>query len=153
MIGQMLDQADAQLDLYSRSAAAKRRAVSTAYYAAFHAIMWTCARRVLPSEAVDTDAFERVYRGVDHGSVKGVFQPNGALSKLKIFDEIGTDIVQLQAARIRADYSSPRRNLFQFSEAKEHVARARKIVTRLSNLGDEDRQILAIHLLFPVRKK
>lgn len=153
MIDLMLDQAEALVEQNPRSSAAKRRAISSAYYASFHMLMWVCAREVLPEEDVGSDAFGRVYRSIDHGPVKNAFLAKGSLEQIDSLQQIRTDFIQLQDARMLADYAPPRPNLFARATAKEHIARARSLVSRLKNLNDKDRQTLAIHLLFQARKK
>jgi hypothetical protein len=153
MVDLMLDQAEALVEQNPRSGAAKRRAVSSAYYAAFHALMWLCASEMLPDGDIDSADFERVYRGIDHGPMKNAFQTNSPLKQTVVLREIGTDLIQLQEARMIADYSPPRRNLFDRASVKEHIARARSVVSRLDSLADRDRQTLAVHLLFQARKK
>ncbi len=149
---QMLEQAVELVERHPSSSAAKRRAVSSAYYAAFHWLLWTCARTVLPELQSETAEFERVYRTLDHGTLKNAFASNTLKSNAAL-SAIGTDFVQLQEARIKADYTPPRRNLFALPEVKEHLARARTIIAGLTDLNAQDRQTLAVHLLFPVRKK
>lgn len=153
MVDLMLDQAEALVEQNPRSGAAKRRAVSSAYYAAFHALMWLCASEMLPDGDTESAEFERVYRGIDHGPMKNAFQTNGPLKQTIILREIGTDLIQLQEARMIADYSPPRSNLFERAVVEEQIERARSIVSRLENLTDRDRQTLAVHLLFQARKK
>ena len=148
----MLEQASELVERYPRSSAAKRRAVSSAYYAAFHWLLWTCARTVLPEAGSESADFERAYRALDHGTLKNAFA-GGSLKKAAALGAIGTDFVQLQEARIKADYSPPRHNLFALAEVKEHLTRARTIIDGLTALNDLDRQTLAINLLFPSRKK
>lgn len=149
----MLDQAEALVEQNPRSSAAKRRAVSSAYYAAFHRLMLLCAREVLPEEDVESAEFERVYRAIDHGPAKNAFLANGPLRQIDALRQIGTDFIQLQDARMLADYSPPRRSLFERSTVSEHISRARSIVFRLQALTEKDRQTLAVHLLFQARKK
>jgi hypothetical protein len=149
---QMLEQAAELVERHPHSSAAKRRAVSSAYYAAFHWLLWTCGRTVLPDLDPETDEFVRVYRALDQGTLKNAFA-SGLLKSNAALSAIGTDFVQLQEARIKADYTPPRRNLFAVSEVREHLERARTIIDRLTDLNEQDRQTLAVHLLFPVRKK
>ncbi|MBO1018861.1 hypothetical protein IPV08_02610 [Methylobacterium sp. SD274] len=153
MVDLMLDQAVALVEQNPRSGAAKRRAVSSAYYAAFHALMWLCASEMLPGGDTSSADFERVYRGIDHGPMKNAFQTNGPLKQTIVLRDIGTDLIQLQEARMIADYSPPRSNLFELAAVKEHLDRARSVVSRLEGLTGPDRQTLAVHLLFQARRK
>lgn len=153
MVELMLDQAETLVEQNPRSSAAKRRAISSGYYAAFHELMWLCANEILPDEDIGSLEFERVYRAIDHGPVKNAFLANGPLKQIDALRRIGTDLIQLQDARMSADYSPPRPNLFDRATAMEHIARARSLVSRLQDLNEKDRQILAVHLLFQARKK
>ena len=96
-VSQLLEQAPELIERNPGSSAAKRRAVGTAYYATFHAIMQLCADAILPNSDIASAEFGRVYRRIDHGPLK--------------------------------------------------------LVSRLGTLADQDRRTLALHLLFPPRKK
>ena len=153
-VGRLLDLADALIDLHPRSSAVKRRAVSTAYYAAFHALMRTCADTLLPEGSRDTAEYERVYRALDHGSMKNAFQTAGSpLRQNKPLGRIGELIVPLQSARMQADYASPRIDFYEEDQARDFVAQAREIVSGLDALTAEARLVLAIHLIFKDRSK
>src|ERR1700677_18967 len=51
-----------------------RRAVSTAYYALFHALADRCAKTLVTSSGSDWDTFTLVYRALDHASAKRFFE-------------------------------------------------------------------------------
>ncbi len=55
------------------SAESRRRAVSTAYYALFHALLGEAAGRFVGAN-VTSAAFEIIYRGFDHGQMKRVLE-------------------------------------------------------------------------------
>lgn len=153
-VGRLLDLADALIDQHPRSSAVKRRAVSTAYYAAFHALMRTCADALLPDQGRDTAEYERVYRALDHGSMKNAFQATGSpLRQSKHLSRIGELIVPLQSARMQADYAPPRINFYEADQARDFVAQAREIVSRLDALPAEAKLTLAVHLIFKDRSK
>lgn len=153
MVSRMLDFADEFIDTHPRSSAAKRRAVSTAYYAAFHEIVGVCADEFLPDEDINSVLYERVYRSIDHGTLKRLFQPSGPLGKEKALSEIGRLLVPLQSARITADYAPPQPNVFELQKARSYVLQAREIVERLKVLNGRDRRMLAVSLLFKERPK
>ncbi|MCJ2135732.1 hypothetical protein MKK69_17005 [Methylobacterium sp. J-026] len=153
MVAQMLGQAADLIERFPGSSAAKRRTVSTAYYAAFHAIMQLCADEILPGSDSNSAEFERVYRQIDHGPLKQAFVSDGPLKINQALRQIGDDIVPLQNARKLADYAPPRPNVFTSAKAREHVDRAGDLVTRLQTLTPQDRRTLALHLLFPPRRK
>jgi hypothetical protein len=153
MVLQMLDQATELIERNPGSSAAKRRAVSGAYYAAFHAVMQLCADEILPGSDAASAEFERVYRQIDHGPLKQAFVSDGPLKRNTALRQIGDDIIRLQDARKLADYAPPRPNVVTLAKAREHVERAREILSRLASLTAQDRRTLALNLLFPPRKK
>ena len=134
-----------------KSAAVERRAVSTAYYAVLHAITTLCASELLGSGAAlrKTPEFERVYRALDHKSLKSAFSaaPLNASRSLKV---IGDRIVEIQSERIRSDYL-PSGRLYKKSECDRLVRSARSIVTALKDLSTQDRRTLAVYLIFKNR--
>jgi uncharacterized protein (UPF0332 family) len=153
-VGRLLDLADALIDQNPRSSAAKRRAVSTAYYAAFHALMRVCADALLPDQRRETAEYERVYRALDHGSMKNAFKTGESpLQKNKHLGRIGELIVPLQSARMQADYAPPKADFYEADEARDFVAQARKIVSGLDALSAEAKLTLAVHLIFKDRNK
>src|SRR3954454_3078466 len=111
MVERLFDLARGMIEDSPLSSAVKRRAVSTVYYAAFHALLRTCADALLPDEELGSAEYERVYRAIDHGSLKSAFDAQkGPLKDNPRLREIGELLVQLQSARIAADYLPPRIN-------------------------------------------
>ena len=94
------------------SATVERRAVSTAYYAVFHAVTSLCAAELLGASAAlkKTPEFERVYRALDHKSLKAAFNA-APLNNSPALKAIGERIVDLQSERIRADYLPSRTSI------------------------------------------
>lgn len=134
-----------------KSAAVERRAVSTAYYAVFHAITTLCASELMGSNAASkkTPEFERVYRALDHKSLKLAFSA-APLNNNQTFKAIGNRVVELQSERIRSDYL-PSGRLYKKSECDRLVQSARSIVAELKNLSSQDRRTLAVYLIFKNR--
>ncbi len=134
-----------------KSAAVERRAVSTAYYAVFHAITTLCASELMGSSAASTKTpeFERVYRALDHKSLKLAFSA-APLNNNQTFKAIGNRVVELQSERIRSDYL-PSGRLYKKSECDRLVQSARSIVAELKNLSSPDRRTLAVYLIFKNR--
>lgn len=154
LVERMLDLAEHLIRQYPKSGAARRRAVSTAYYAAFHALMKLCTSTLVPDEPMDSSTFERVYRALDHGPIKQAFQPKDSpLSTHQALRAIGELIVPLQSARMKADYAPPRSGLFKLGDVEEHITQARNIVEKLNALNEPERRILAIHLIFKDRNR
>lgn len=133
------------------SATVERRAVSTAYYAVFHAVTSLCAAELLGASAAlkKTPEFERVYRALDHKSLKAAFNA-APLNNSRALKAIGERIVDLQSERIRADYL-PSGRLYKRSECDGLVQSARIIMQALRDLSAQDRRTLAVYLIFKNR--
>lgn len=150
MVSRMLDAADLLLDRKPKSAAFRRRAVSSAYYAMFHALAKSCTECLLPGTNPGSDEYIRVYRALNHKPLRDAFR----LSPLKealALRSIGTILAELQSAREDADYSPPGNHLFPLASARDLVAKARRAVSDLDKLTEEERRALATCLLFKVR--
>jgi uncharacterized protein (UPF0332 family) len=145
MVGRLLDLADQLAREGARSSALRRRAVSTAYYAVFHALAKSCANILLPSVDRGSEVYERVYRALDHGTLKKAFPKDR-----KSLRNIGDLVVRLQSERNRADYLPPR-SVFTREEVRVLVDQARAAVGEIEHLGDDDRADLATWLLFKSR--
>ncbi len=131
---------------------ARRRAVSTAYYAVFHAIAELCARDILPDRDGPDNfrEFERVYRALEHGSLKNEFS-KGPLKDNGQLKEIGELVVQLQSERHKADYlpfGSYGIGGYTVAKLIESAGLAMEL---LKNLDARDRRTLAVALLFKNR--
>nr|WP_316651599.1 hypothetical protein [uncultured Gellertiella sp.] len=151
LVERLLESAEELLNLKRGSAAYRRRAVSAAYYAVFHALAKLGAEALLPSSRRSDDAYGRVYRALEHGALKNVFA-QAPLKDHAVFKAIGPLIVSLQTERHRADYSPPSKDLFSPADVEELINKAREIVKRLDNLPEADRCMLATCLLFKERK-
>src|ERR1700686_1154420 len=98
MVSLLLEAADKLAEERPRSSAFKRRAVSTAYYAVFHSLAKLCADTLLQSTDRDTDEYSRVYRALDHGSLKTAFARE-PLKDRESLRKIGDLVVSLQSER------------------------------------------------------
>jgi hypothetical protein len=153
MVARLLQLADDLAEEGKKSSALRRRAVSTAYYAVFHAIAKICADTLLESVSQRSDEYLRIYRALDHGPLKSNWQVNDSpLKKLESLRKIGELVIPLQSERIRADYLPPLPHPFSYSQAKEIVEQAQQAISSLSNLKSDERRTLAVWLLFKVRQ-
>src|SRR5215831_1344468 len=119
MVERLLDLADQLVREGRRSSALRRRAVSTAYYAVFHALAKSCASILLPSMDRNSEIYERVYRALDHGPLKTAFMAKaGPLADRDSLQKIGNLVVRLQSERHRADYLPPNPSMFLDSAKK-----------------------------------
>lgn len=153
MAVRLLDAADLLLLHGRRSTAFRRRAISTAYYAVFHAIDKLCADYVTRSAIRSSEEYLRAYRALDHAPLKNAFghpplKDNPALRR------IGSAVVTLQTERHRADYLPPTAGLFTHDRAVELVNLARSAVTQIEEIkpANKDCRTLAISLLLKERK-
>lgn len=153
LAGRLLDIAELLLVSGDRSAAFRRRAVSTAYYAVFHAIDKLCADYVSRSAKRSSLEYLRVYRALDHGPLKDAFSKS-PLKDDGVLRTVGSAVVILQNERHRADYLPPIANIFTHDRATELVGMAREVVQQIELIKPASREcrMLALGLLFKERK-
>ena len=132
-----------------RDAMGDRRAVSTAYYAVFHALAQLCADEFMTKSRRRTDEYERIYRALDHGQLRAAFTAHPLRDHVKL-RVLGFQILQLQAERHRADYL-PLRRIYSPLQCEDIVRQAREVIVEIASLIAEDRRTLSICLLFKNR--
>lgn len=133
----------------ARSRAMKRRAVSTAYYAAFHALVRLCADELAGIARRRTPEYERLYRALDHSQLRTAFI-SAPLKGHSTLSPLGDIVVKLQTERNRADYLPPQ-SLFSASQCVDLIQLARDFVGLLERLDNSERRTLSIYLLFKNR--
>jgi hypothetical protein len=112
----------------------------------------SCASVLLPSIDRNSEIYERVYRALDHGPLKIAFTTKGSpLKDRETLRKIGALVVPLQSERHRADYLPPKKNIFSRDEAKKLIDQARRAVSEIEGLGNDDRIAPATILLFKSR--
>jgi hypothetical protein len=127
-----------------------RRAVSTAYYAVFHALARMCADELIGGSKAKGQAWSRVYRALDHRTAKQTLLSGDAALISPAITEIGRIFANLQEKRHEADYD-PAFFEFFFDETRAQVEIARQAVKDLAGLEPGKRQALATLLLFKPR--
>lgn len=147
MIERLLVLAQTLAEDGAHSLTLKRRAVSTAYYAVFHALAKLCADEFL--EDSRSREYERMYRALDHGTLKNAFN-SAPLNQIPEIKKIGNRAVELQSERVRSDYL-PSQRLYTKNQCLDLVNSARIAVGSLGRLSAEQRKTLAVHLLFKNR--
>lgn len=149
-----LDAADLLLREGKRSRAFRRRAVSTAYYAVFHALAKVCADYLTRSAPRDSDGYKRVYRALNRGPLKDAFVQTPIKDSVRL-SRIGATIVKLQAAREDADYLPPVADVVSSDDARELIEQARETTDELERMKptDKDCRTLAIHLILPKARR
>ena len=151
MVALLLEASDALIKERPRSSTFRRRAVGTAYYAVFHSLAKLCADTLLQSADRDTEEYARIYRALEHGSLKAAFGKE-PLRDRETLRRIGDIVVALQSERHRADYLPPVKNVFSIRDAEILVSQARQVVSESEGLGFQDRLTLATCLLFRGRQ-
>jgi uncharacterized protein (UPF0332 family) len=135
-----------------------RRAVSTAYYALFHAVLRAGANRFVGEENENRPGYGLIYRGFNHTRMKAVcaaldvarLSPSlqrqlGITVVSQHMREFASDFVALQEARNRADYD-PRAEFFH-SDTVSVVAQAELALRRFERAAADERiDILALML-------
>jgi hypothetical protein len=125
--------------------AALRRAVSTAYYAVFHALCTICSDGLVRWSR--TDLVDRTYRALDHGSARrrmvSFASTAGSQASLRHLSGIFS---LLQDRRNDADYERPR-VLFSPAEVLLLIDDAREAVDLLAAMDEDARRRLAVELL------
>lgn len=150
MVNRLLEASETLLKQKSGSAAFRRRAVSSAYYAAFHALSALCVGALVPKPRSEEELL-RIYRALDHGQLRTAFQ-QPIMKDHAAFKDIAPLLIKLQQERHRADYLPPDRNLFPENEVKDLIAQARLAIDLIEGLSREDSRALATLLLFKERK-
>ncbi|MBP0616280.1 hypothetical protein [Jiella mangrovi] len=151
MVDDLLLTAEALLREGGENQSSRRKAVSTAYYAVFHALADLAASTLLPQMNSDSWEYARTYRSLDHGPLKNVFL-QFPLKDDERFRMIGQSVVQLQIERARADYLPSDPSLFSLSQVADLIVQARNVIAALRSLSVADCRKLAVCLLFRVRK-
>lgn len=139
-----------------------RRAVSSAYYGLFHAIMMAAADAFVGRTKRTSNEYALAYRSVDHRTLRELctellkptlpvryryYASEGGFGpELKAVAAIG---VELQRARYRADYD-PLLRLAR-SDAMLAVSTARGAVLRFTQAPAAQRTVFLAFLLFPPR--
>lgn len=150
MIERLLALAEELAEKSSRSPTLRRRAVSTAYYALFHALAELCAQELLGSgTSKRSNEYVRIYRSLDHGTLKNAFAAP-PLKKIPALQTIGNRVVRLQSERIRSDYL-PQQPIYTTEQSIDLVKSAKVALLSITKLSQGDRRTLAVHLLFKSR--
>lgn len=127
-----------------------RRAVSTAYYALFHALAQDAANLLTGVGANRArKAWSQVYRSLEHGFAKNACKQAASLGFPPDLRDVADAFIRLQESRHKADYDPDERLdlvdvLFAIWLAENAIAQLRKAERR-------DRRAFAVHLLLKKR--
>lgn len=134
------------------SEASLRRAVSTAYYAVFHAICRLCATELVGGDSL-RDEWSAIYRSVDHGAFRATRDADGRERRLG--DRVRRLLeltIDLQRDRHVADYNP---GPFDYGETdvRALLNSAAAAVDALETLSASERKILAVALIARPRRR
>lgn len=129
-----------------------RRAISSAYYAMFHALARQAADLLVGGQNSDKSkpAWRQVYRALEHNPVCNACRDQAMLSKFpKGIEDFANAFVALQRKRHNADYDPYVR--FTKSEAATDVILARQAIISLNASAKKDRRAFCAYVLFKKR--
>ena len=121
-----------------------RRAVSTAYYAVFHALCFLCADELVAWAKGDIHG--PIYRSVDHGVAKKRLAERSAQSIGPTILDIGVAFTKLQEERHAADYAGPGL-IVSLARTSESILLAKQTINLIEELNDSERLRLAVLLI------
>jgi uncharacterized protein (UPF0332 family) len=121
-----------------------KRAVSTAYYALFHALAENAADLLVGVGQTRTSAaWAQVYRALDHGFARNACREVRHLPPSII--DCADEFIELQEVRHKADYDPGAR--FTRTEALDWVSRSEVAIGKLRAAPRRDRKAFTVQLL------
>jgi hypothetical protein len=121
-----------------------RRAVSSAYYALFHALCYVCADQLVGWSK--GRVLEPLYRSLDHSTARTRLKSPAAKAIAPQLERIGIEFAILQEQRYFADYGPPAA-LLSRGFALTLIGQAREAIALLESLDAEARLNLAVLLI------
>ncbi len=130
---------------------ALRRAISTAYYAMFHALATSNANCVvgIPQNQLSEHAWDRIYRGLEHGLAKAQLQQDQHIFSPET-RQFAKAFAQLQEVRHRADYDHAQ--TFDVDLANTWIDRAEEAIRGFTQVSVEERRAVAVQSLIRRRR-
>ena len=123
-----------------------RRAVSDAYYAMFHALCINNADHLVGVTRRSSEAWVRVYRGLDHSRSKELFKKRTFGSRNPAFQIIASAFIELQEQRHLADYD-PRPNFRSRNQVGPIIVLSELAIQAIEALPADDARLLASLLI------
>ena len=124
-----------------------KRAVSTAYYAMFHALCVSNADALVGASPTgdDFDLWVQTFRALDHGQAKNRLLAYRQQSSTSEISEFARAFGNLQERRLAADYNP--RSVFTRSQVVSLIDLAEVVTQAFDSLTPRQRRLLATHLL------
>ena len=132
-----------------------RRAVSTTYYALFHAIAICCANTLVGGSSSNRSesAWIQVYRAVEHRTARVRCENQQVMQRFPAeIQGFARLFVELQIARHEADYNPNPEFEFYKSAVLQNIVDPEYQLDRFSAAPIRDRRAFAVHVLMPVRR-
>ena len=129
-----------------------RRAVSCAYYAMFHTLMVSNADTLIGASPADRQrwAWQQTYRAADHRPTRNKLRHASLGSRFPAaVHRFGVVFADLQRERHAADYDPQK--VFSITNVIELIADAEDAINDFTQVPDDIRRDLAIHVLTTVR--
>ena len=129
------------------------RAVSTTYYALFHALANSCADALAGSTQADRRdiAWTQTYRALEHGLARDKCNNTSQMSRFPAeIRDFGKLFVYMQEQRNIADYAP--RATFSRSSVVEKIDRAEEAIAKLNAVDSSQLRAFAIYVLFRSRR-
>ena len=129
-----------------------RRALSTAYYALFHALAQNGADELVGKTARlrGSEAWQMAYRGIEHGRANSVFRNGSFMAQFSpAIREFGRIFVVMQTDRQLADYHPHKRFTKYF--VLKRIDNAERMIARFQAAKAADRRALSARILFKTR--
>lgn len=127
-----------------------RRAISTAYYALFHAVSEEAANLLVGARFNGQPAWIQVYRSLNHGAAKtacGEIRKSITAPGLKLCAD---SFIDLQEQRHTADYDPTYRP--SLADALDAIGKADAAIKSLKACPKGDRRVFVTHLILSKRR-
>ncbi len=131
-----------------------RRAISTAYYALFHALANCCADMLAGSTRANRSqrAWRQTYRALEHGHAKNQCVNQSVMNRFPPeIQDFGEEFADMQVLRHIADYDPDPEDPFTRAGVLEHIEDSEQAIHELENTTAADRRAFAIHVLLRLR--
>ena len=129
-----------------------RRAVSTAYYALFHALANCCADMVVGSTPANRSqaAWNQTYRALEHGLARNQCSNRSMMSRFPAeIEGFGDKFVEMQQQRHFADYDPEA--AFERSEVIDLIDHTASVIVDFNGVPARHKRAFAVYVLFRTR--
>lgn len=131
-----------------------RRAVSSTYYALFHALARNCADMLIggPGSSKSKHAWIEVYRSLGHGSAKSACEHREVIVKFPIeIADFASRFIEMQRKRHMADYDPSAK--FYKSDVISDIETTKIVIDNFNGAIVKDKRAFASWVLFKNMKR